>query len=461
MSDANRCLPACPAQCDLDELFGVDGFTVMGVSRDEDRGCWLVGVETTGGELAACPACGVIATAHERRDRRLHDLPVFDTAVVVVWRKRRWRCREQACLASTWSEDAGGLCAERSKLTYRAVGWVIDRMRRDHLTVSSAARLLGVDWHTVWSGVKPVLEARAADETRFKGVRRLGVDEHTWHHTPRKTASKGPMMMTGMVDFTPTGHGTGRARLLDLVPGRSGRAYSDWLQARGVGFTERVQIAALDPFRGYANAIGDQMDDAVAVLDAFHVVKLGTDMVDDVRRRVQQSTLGHRGRKHDPLYGIARVLRSGAERLTPRQWRRLEEGLKDGDPGYEVTVAWHCYQQLRSAFHLSDLAEGRLVAERILGTFHTCPVREVARLGKTLRRWRDAFLAYFTTGRASNAATEAVNNLIELHRRLARGYRNPGNYRLRMLLAAGGLDASDQSPAPRPRRGARQFGPCH
>ena len=64
---------------------------------------------------------------------------------------------------------------------------------------------------------------------------------------------------------------------------------------------------------------------------------------------------------------------------------------------------------------------------------------EIARLGRTLRRWRDAFLAYFTTGRSSNGGTEAVNGIIELHRRLARGYRNRHNYRLRMLLAAGGL----------------------
>ena len=50
-----------------------------------------------------------------------------------------------------------------------------------------------------------------------------------------------------------------------------------------------------------------------------------------------------------------------------------------------------------------------------------------------------AFLAYFDTDRANNGGTEAVNGIIELHRRLARGYRNRDNYRLRMLLAAGGL----------------------
>jgi transposase len=48
----------------------------------------------------------------------------------------------------------------------------------------------------------------------------------------------------------------------------------------------------------------------VRALDAFHVVLLGFAAVDDVRRRVQHHTYGHRGRRDDPLYGIRRVLRS-------------------------------------------------------------------------------------------------------------------------------------------------------
>jgi transposase len=64
---------------------------------------------------------------------------------------------------------------------------------------------------------------------------------------------------------------------------------------------------------------------------------------------------------------------------------------------------------------------------------------EIARLGKTLKRWRAAFLAYFDTDGASNGGTEAINRLIELHRRIARGFRNRENYRLRMLLIGGGL----------------------
>jgi transposase len=104
-----------------------------------------------------------------------------------------------------------------------------------------------------------------------------------------------------------------------------------------------------------------------------------------------------------------------------------------------VFVAWQCAQDLRAAYQAKDLAEGKHRAEKVLATFYTCPLPEVARLGRTLRRWREAFLAYFTTDRANNGPTEAMNGIIELHRRLARGYRNRENYRLRMLLAGGGL----------------------
>ena len=86
-----------------------------------------------------------------------------------------------------------------------------------------------------------------------------------------------------------------------------------------------------------------------------------------------------------------------------------------------------------------NLAEGRKIAEKILDTFPTCPVPEIKRLGRTLKQWREAFLAYFTTGRSNNGGTEAVNGLIELHRSIARGFHNRDNYRLPILLIGGGL----------------------
>ena len=128
-----------------------------------------------------------------------------------------------------------------------------------------------------------------------------------WHHVwtkPITDGGRGPKEFTGMVDLCRDSKARTRARLLDLVPGRFGAAYADWLKERNETFRESIKVATLDPFQDYKKALDDELQDAVAVLDAFHVVKLGTAAMDEVRRRVQQQTLGHRGPKGDPRHGI-------------------------------------------------------------------------------------------------------------------------------------------------------------
>ena len=196
------------------------------------------------------------------------------------------------------------------------------------------------------------------------------------------------------------------------------------------------------PSRDSKNAIDDQLQDATSVLDAFHIVKLAGDALDEVRRRVQQDTLGHRGRTGDPLYQIRLLLHASRDRLTKRQKERLREAFVADEAHISVEVAYLLTQQVREVFHQDTPAQGQRLAARLIESLPACPIPEIARLGRTLRKWKDAFLAYFDTGGASNGPTEAINGIIELGRRTARGYRNPTNYQLRMLLIAGGLDAS-------------------
>ena len=300
----------------------------------------------------------------------------------------------------------------------------------------------GSTWRTVWRAIAPLLQQMADDESRFAGVTALGVDEHVWHHVstrPVADGGRGPKELTGMVDLSRDSKGRTRARLLDLVPGRSGAVYAEWLKARNEAFLAGITVATLDPFHGYKNALDDELEDAIAVLDAFHVVKLGTAALDEVRRRVQQDALGHRGRSGDPLYGIRNVLRCGTEKLTDRQKARLERAFDADERHVEVEVTWRCAERLRAAYQADNLTEGRRIAEQILASFPTCPIPEIKRLGRTLNQCSASFLAYFDTRRSNNGGTEAINGLIELHRRIARGFRNRDNYRLRMLLIGGGL----------------------
>ena len=105
-------------------------------------------------------------------------------------------------------------------------------------------------------------------------------------------------------------------------------------------------------------------------------MKLGTAAVDECRRRVQQETLGHRGGKNDPLYGIRTMLRAGAEKLTDRQWARFQAALDADERHLAVWLAWSCAQQLRAAYRHPKPAEGKKIATKVLDSFPSCPVPE-------------------------------------------------------------------------------------
>jgi transposase len=388
-----------------DAIFDVPDMHVVDVEIDDQQRLVLT-IES--GQLeAACPGCGVLAVGHGRRVRILHDAPCLARVTLLRWLVRIWRCREPLCPRTTVSE-AHDISPSRMVLTTRAVGWAMSGLSWDDTTVSALARQLGVDWHTCWDAVEVEARARTSDPGRLQNVKTLGVDEHIW----RPSRIGVDRAVTIMVDLTRDQAGCLHARLLDAVVGRSGSVYKSWLKAQPDGFIDGVEQAALDPFRGYANAIHDGLPDAVAVLDAFHVVRLGTQVVDEVRRRVQQDTLGRRGHKDDPLYKIRGLLRHGVEHLTEKQQAKISHCLNAGDPTEDVNITWQCYQQLRSIYHATP-AKGRQIAIKLLDSFHTCPIPEVARLGRTLQAWKAQILAYFDTSGVSNGGTEAINLIIE------------------------------------------------
>ena len=194
------------------------------------------------------------------------------------------------------------------------------------------------------------------------------------------------------------------------------------------------------PSRDSKNAIDDQLQDASSVLDAFYIVKLAGDALDEVRRRVPREMLGHRWAQAIP------ATISGffcAPRATSSPHVNKNDSAQPSRQMRRISV-WKSPTTAPSKCAMSSIRTPPpkadawpLVSSR---AYQRVP-SPIARLGRTLRKWKDAFSAYFDTGGASNGPTEAINGIIELGRRIARGYRNPTNYQLRMLLIAGGLDA--------------------
>ena len=111
-----------------------------------------------------------------------------------------------------------------------------------------------------------------------------------------------------------------------------------------------------------------------------------------------------------------------ARTLTPRQQERLREAFTADEAHISVEVAYHCAQQVREVFHQATPTQGQRLAARLIESLPTCPIPEIAQLDRTLRKWKDAFLAYFDTSGASNAP----------HRSHQRNHRTRQTHRQRL-----------------------------
>lgn len=430
MHDATSAGFECPdltTFCRLDEL----GLVAVGQRLDPDRAVLRCRV------LAAdqwCRRCGCEGAPRDSVVRRLAHEPLGwrpTTLEVVV---RRYRCT--GC-AHVWRQDTTAAAEPRAKLSRRGLAWALEAIVVDHMSMARVADGLAVAWDTANDAV--LAEGRRVlidDPDRLDDVTAIGVDEHVWRHTRR-----GEKYVTVIIDLTAVRAGTGPARLLDMVEGRSKAAFKTWLSQRPQAWRDRVDVVAMDGFTGFKTATAEELPDAVAVMDPFHVVRLAGDALDRCRRRVQQDLHGHRGMRNDPLFRARRTLHTGADLLTDRQRARLV-ALFDGDDHVQVEATWGVYQRAVAAYRDPDRNHGReLMTALITSISHGVPaaLREVLTLGRTLKKRSADVLAYFDRPGTSNGPTEALNGRLEHLRGSTLGFRNLTNYIARSLLETGGF----------------------
>ena len=385
-----------------------------------------------------CPGCGSEGVYRDTVVRKVTDVPVVGHPLRLRVRVPRYRCTTSDCSREVFAHNTSRLARPGGSTTRRCARYILRRLMIDRATVAAVARELGLSWDTV-NGIAMDATAMivAADTTRLDGVRVIGVDEHRWSHTRRPDEDG---YVTVIIDLTPVLEGTGRARLLDLVAGRSAAALKTWLADQSPQFRDQIQVVAMDGFGGYKTAATEILPDATAVMDPFHVVALAGAKLDVCRQRVQQQTCGHRGRTGDPLYRVRRTLRTRFPLLSGRQQARLTTVFAD-DNHLAVLVTWSIYQRLIAAYSHPDRRRGNTMLAAIIDSLRRgvpAGLEELAQLGRTLHRRRADVLAYFDH-HVSNGPTEAINGRLEALRRNALGFRNLTHYRLRSLLHCGNL----------------------
>ena len=427
MPDATFACPDLTTFARLDEL----GLEVVGQRLEPDRAvlaCRVVEPDQW------CRRCGCEGVPRDTVVRRLAHEPLGWRPTILLVTIRRYRCT--GC-GHVWRQDTTQAAEPRARLSRRGLRWALEGIVCQHLTVARVAEGLGVAWNTANDAV--LAEGKRVlidDPGRFEAVTVIGVDEHVWRHTRR-----GDKYVTVIIDLTPIRAGSGPARLLDMVEGRSKQAFKQWLAARPQAWRDRVEVVAMDGFTGFKTATSEELPDAVAVMDPFHVVRLAGDALEQCRRRIQQDTHGHRGRKDDPLYRARRTLHTGTDLLTDKQCARLRD-LFAADKHVEVEATWGIYQRMITAYREPDRKHGReLMGKLIESVSHDVPaaLTELRRLGRTLTHRAADVLAYFDRPGTSNGPTEAINGRLEHLRGSALGFRNLTNYIARSLLESGGF----------------------
>ena len=427
MLDATFARPDLTRFARLDEL----GLEVVGQRLEPDRAvlaCRVVEPDQW------CRRCGCEGVPRDTVKRRLAHEPLGWRPTTLVVTVCRYRCT--GC-GHVWRQDMSKAAEPRAKLSRRGLEWALAGVVCQHLTVARVADGLGVAWNTANDAV--LAEGRRVlidDAHRFDGVQVIGVDEHVWRHTRR-----GDKFVTVIIDLTPIRDGTGPARLLDMVDGRSKQAFKQWLADRPPSWRQGLQVVAMDGFTGFKTATTEELPAATAVMDPFHVVRLGGDALDRCRRRVQLNTCGHRGYKGDPLYAVRRTLHTGAGLLTDKQKDRLDRLFAD-DAHVEVEATWGVYQQMISAYRDPDRRKGRQVMSQLIESLSTgvpTALTEIITLGRTLKKRAADVLAYFDRPGTSNGPTEAINGRLEHLRGSALGFRNLTHYIARCLLETGGF----------------------
>ena len=417
-------------------LLGLAGLAVERVAL-APLGVRVVQLVTDDPDAARCPACRVVSTSGKDWVlTRPHDLPCGGGQIAVVWRKRRWRCRTQACARQTFTEQVAQVPAGmRTTTRLRAALAVAVEDGRDQSEVALAH---AVSWPTVQRAVvghgtvelvdpEPVA-VLGMDETRFGRPRWL---PDGTHDDGRICWKRTDPWETGFVDIT------GDQALLGQVDGRTSAAVQAWLAARSEAFRAGIEVVVIDPHAGYAAAVRAVLPEARIAVDHFHLVMLANKAVTAVRQRVTRDLLDRRGRKTDPTWANRRLLLRGRERLSEAALARMWNGCVDHDPSGQILSAWIAKEELRAlCATAADGAHPGEIRDRLYAFYRWCAdaqIPELTTLAETIETWWPAIEVFLTTG-LTNARTEGMNRLIKQVKRSACGFRNRDNYRRRVRL---------------------------
>ncbi len=365
------------------------------------------------------PESGELCRVHDTVQRTWEHLRFFEHKTTLRARVPRIKTPSGAVktVEVPWAKPHGGftLLMEAFLLTLARV-----------LPVAEVSRQTGVSedriWHLVRTRVKDAWE-----KEDWSSLVRLGVDE--------TSTRRGHTYGTAFLEIVGKEVERGRraakaARLLFFTFGKDAETFSLFaaeLERRGVPVTQ-INEVAMDMSKAFIAGAGQNFPDAQICFDRFHVMKLCGAAVDAVRKDIAQSSGGL-------PRGALWALRGNEDRLSEHQRDLRHEICKQHKQiGRALSIrglladTWNYQTREDAAEHLQS----------VICWCSRSRLKSFVKLGRSLRHHLDGILGYYKNYTTS-AAIEAVNGLLQLARRRARGYRRFENFRAIAYWIAGGL----------------------
>jgi transposase len=354
--------------------------------------------------MLLCPASDASSTETEIGTCPSNGMPCFfDSPVYFYYSPRRVKCAEHGVVVEHMPWNVGKRPYTRPMMCFLA-HWA----RR--LSWRETARCFQTSWEAVYRSVQWFVQWGLAHR-KLQGVTGIGIDEIHWGQGKRAAAF---LTVIYQID-------SGCRRLLWVGPKRTQATLKRGWQALGPEVVKGLKFVCSDMWRPYLQVIAQQANQALHVLDRFHITQHLNQAVDEVRRG-ESSRLRATGKaKAEQLKRMRwKLLRRGRsvrgrarEKLLRPFWSKLATGrtwqLKESFEDF-----WH-YRHVTWARTFLDIWCTRAMRSRLE------PMRRVARM---LRAHEELILNWFRAkGEISSGAVEGLNNKIPVVTRRSYGFR--------------------------------------
>ncbi len=353
-------------------------------------------------EFEVCPKCAVVSySVHDRRWVHVQDAPIRGSGIYLKILKRRFRCPK---CKKVFTEPIGGI-QKGFKTTHRyrrGLRWACENF----IDLKRVQRAYGCSAGLVYKVFYEQLELKLRERKNNPWPTTIGIDEHSF-----KRGFRQMHFATILVDYP-------NKKIFELANGKTAdRLTHDFSHVPGRENVKNVVLDMSDPFKKFAK---NNFPNAILIADHFHVVRLLNPVINKARTEITGD------RRSNP---VRKLLLYNGKRLEYFERRALYQWLEHHPKMKEI---YHFKEALHGLYRCRGYNRAKRAMIKLLDRMAESQLPEIKTLRKTLMKWKNEILNYFSTG-ITNGRTEGFNNLAKLLQKRAFGFKSFKNYRLRLL----------------------------